>query len=427
MSPRDEHASEPALADLAYASELIPIPVEPAADLGVAIAPAPRTAIGHAPRADIWRAYLDQVAVGYVVYLVGAVTAFLAVVLALTDGQAGLHSSALAAGMVAAGLVGERIDRLFGIRLVHVAALGLLGLAGALLAWAPAFAVTLLGAAAVGTGCGLILGHVNQTLTAGGGTLARVQLSRSTLLAMLSSVTVPLVIGLGVATGLGWQFAVVPSIVLVGIAVAATVGRADRPIDHPTIQGRLPLAYWLRWLLVVLVVAVEFAVVFWGSSLVERRTGVSLADATLTISAYIGGMIVGRLALSTHEVSGREPIWLMRGGIALALVGTLLAWASGGYEASLLAMLIGGLGTGMLFPLGASITLAAAPGQAAIAAPRLVLASGVAILVAPLVLGVVADATGIMTAWLLIPAICAAALLLTLTLPAARTGGEGRT
>ena len=61
---------------------------------------------------------------------------------------------------------------------------------------------------------------------------------------------------------------------------------------------RLPWAYWLPWMLTVLVIALEFFVVVWGGSLVAARTGVSLADATLTISAFIAGMIAGRAVMS---------------------------------------------------------------------------------------------------------------------------------
>jgi hypothetical protein len=79
-------------------------------------------------------------------------------------------------------------------------------------------------------------------------------------------------------------------------------------------------------------------------------------------------------------------------------------------------MFVGGLGLDVLYPLAAAIALATAPRQPAAAAARLVLASGLAILVAPFVLGVAAELTGVATAWLLIPAIYLAALALTVPL-----------
>ncbi|MFV2064677.1 MAG: sugar MFS transporter [Chloroflexota bacterium] len=408
-----------AVADAVYATELTTPaagePSVPATDREQVLAAA---SSGPASSADVRRGYLDQAVVGYLVYGVGAATAFLAVQLSLSDTQAGIYPSAFAAGMVLAGLLSHRLDRLAGMKAVHFVALGLLGLAAVLIAWAPAFEVTLGGAATVGLGAGLLLGHVNQMMAAGGGALARVRIARSTLVAMLSSVTVPIVIGIGVATGIGWQLGFVPAVVLVGWALVTTRGFVDRPAPSALERSRLPGSFWLAWVLVVLVVAIEFAAVFWSSTLVERRTGVSLAEATLVISVLIGGVIAGRIGLSSHAISGRDPVWLMRGGIIVAMIGLLVPWASTSFEMAMLGIFIAGLGLGVLYPLAASITLALVPGHPQRASGLIVLASGLAILVAPLVLGVIADVTSVVSAWLLIPVICLAALAL--TLPVAR-------
>ena len=179
---------------------------------------------------DVRRSYLDQAAIGYLLYLVGAVTAFLAVALTLSDGQAGLHSSTMAVGMIGASLVSHRLDHRLGVRAVHFAALVILALSAVLIAWAPAFAASLAGAAGVGLGCGLLLGHVNSATTASGGVRALIQFTRSTLVGMSLSVTVPVVIGIGIAIGAGWQFVVVPGFLLLGIAALATgVATIGRP------------------------------------------------------------------------------------------------------------------------------------------------------------------------------------------------------
>jgi MFS family permease len=369
---------------------------------------------------DVRRSYLDQGAIGYLIYMVGAVTAFVAAALALSDAQAGLHSSAMAVGMIGASLSSNRLDHRFGIRAVHFTALAMCLLAVLLMAWAPAFAATLLGAAGVGLGCGLLLGHVNAAVSVGGGVLALIQLTRSTFVSMLLSVTVPVVIGLGIAMGVGWQFVVVPVFGLVGIAAWATRSRDDRPHGTTSIEGRLPREFRLPWLLTVLVVCLEFGILFWASTVVERSTGATLADATLTISVYIGGIIVGRGLLSTHAVGRNDPVWLLRGGLLLTFLGSTLVWMSPSFEFATGAMFVCGLGLGMLYPIAGSITLATAPHLPAQAASRLVLASGVAILVAPFILGIVADLTGVVTAWLLIPGLCVVSALLTVPVARAR-------
>ena len=80
----------------------------------------------------------------------------------LPDTQTGLHSSLLALGLLGAGMVADRLDHRAGPSRVHTASALVAALAVALLAWAPALAVTLAAAAMVGLSCGVFLGHVND-------------------------------------------------------------------------------------------------------------------------------------------------------------------------------------------------------------------------------------------------------------------------
>lgn len=366
------------------------------------------------------RAYLDQAVIGYLLYGVGAVTAFLAVALSLSDAEAALHSSLLAIGFVIAGLGGDRLDTLIGPRGSHVLAYLLLAAACVSLATAPAFVVTLAGAGMVGLGSGLLLAHINRTLTRGGGSLARVRMGRAALVAMVGSMSVPVVIGAGENSGLGWQLAFVLAGGLIAAGLWATRGHRQLVPQGDVVPGPLPRRYWLAWWLIVLVVSVEFSIVFWASTLVERGVGISLGDATLVATGFYVGMATARVGLSLHVVGDRDPIWLMRGSLAVALAGSLLAWSAGSVGIAALGIYLGGLGTGFLYPLGVSVALALVPGIQDRASSRLILASGVAILVSPFALGVAADVAGVAVAWLLVPAFCLAALALSVSVGRAR-------
>ena len=60
------------------------------------------------------RAYVDQAAVSYSFYVVGASAAFIAAALSLSETEAGLHSSAMAVGMIVAGVgIGNTIPQIF--------------------------------------------------------------------------------------------------------------------------------------------------------------------------------------------------------------------------------------------------------------------------------------------------------------------------
>ena len=371
------------------------------------------------PAADVRRAYVSQVAISYSFYVVGAATAFVAATLSLSDTQAGLHSSAMAVGMIAAGSAGERFDRALGVRRVQHSAMAVLALSLVALAWAPALWVTLAGSLGIGLGAGTMFGHVNQTLGAGGGVTARVRLTRGALVAKSSQLMVPLAIAVGIAVGLDWRFVVVPVLVFVGLLAVWMRRSADGAIVHADL-GRLPWAYWLPWILTVSVIALEFFLLVWGGPLIERQAGVSLADATLTISALIAGMIAGRALMSLAAMARLDPMLVIRGGIVITFVAVLLPWWSGEYLLGAAGMLLAGFGIGILYPPAASIALAAVPGQPAAASSRLTLAAGLAILVAPLLLGVIADVSDIATAWLLVPGVCLAVLLLTVPVERAR-------
>ncbi len=369
--------------------------------------------------AELRRAYVDQTAVSYSFYVVGAATAFVAVALSLSETEAGLHSSAMAVGMIVAGLAGDRFDGSAGVRRVHLAAMALLAVSLVGLALAPALAVSLAAALGIGLGAGTMFGHVNQTLGAGGGASARVQLTRGAFVAKVSQLMAPVAIGIGIALGFDWQFVILPVLVLLGLLFVWSRSDGTGAAAHVQL-GRLPWAYWLPWMLTVSVIGLEFFVVVWGGTLVGEKTGVSLADATLTISAFIAGMIAGRAVMSVRAMGRLAPMLVIRAGIVLTFGAVLLLWLSGSYLLSVVGMAVAGFGVGILYPACASMALAAAPDQPAAASSRLTLAAGLAILVAPLLLGVIADLSDIGSAWLLVPAVCAGVLLLTVPVERAR-------
>jgi hypothetical protein len=290
-------------------------------------------------------------------------------------------------------------------------------LACLLLAWSPALAVTLGGAAIVGLTAGILLGHVNAELARGGGPDAQLRLTRANLLAMLSAQAVPLVIAGALAIGVDWQLVFVPALILLGLAIVGAQAGAGST-EHPPRGGPLPLGYWLRWCLLAVVVAIEFAVVFWGATLIERRSRASLGDAAVAGSAFFAGMIAGRSALSLRAAGHWPPMLVVRVGLVAGVTGALLAWAANDPLGGAAGLFVVGLGIAGQYPLVASMTLAAGSASPATAAARMTLATGVALLLSPLILGAIADARGVEGSWMLVPALCVAALVV--SVPAAR-------
>lgn len=410
-------------------------------------APGPRHTIrrvqhgaeGLPGRRPTWTAYAYLSVFGFYLYTIGALTPYLRDALGLSDAQAALHPSAMAIGMVSAGTVADVFERRLGTRAAGVLSVALVGVSGAALASVAAFPVTLAGAFGLGLGGGAILSAVNQALGRPGGALAERRFARANAWAILVSLFAPVSVSALASSPLGWRVVpvlpfLVPAMFEIagglsseeGGAPASPASTSADPGDGPRAPGgrqnpvasRLPRGFWIAWAFVIVAVSIEFSYVVWGSSVVVRRTGVSLEAATAIASLFIAGMLIGRLALGAGVVgTARHRRWLDL-ALLVTAVGGVIVWLSAITIASAAGLLLAGFGTATLYPLG----MAAAIGRAGDAAPaagaRLTLASGLAILVAPLALGAISDAFGVVAGWPLVVALCAVGWLVRRAAPA---------
>jgi MFS family permease len=347
---------------------------------------------------------------GYLLYGIGSATPYLRADLHLTDFEAGLHASALAVGVLAAGFSADAIGRVIrpgGLFDLAVASF----VAGiVLVALAPFLAVSLLGAFLLGLGGGTLGTQVNLHLVRSGGGDSRRLMGQANAISMLTAACAPLVIGLAVSGLHAWRAALLLPIVafLILTALRPRDSSRSRPVRPP--RATLPSAYWFAWLLLVLGVSIEFSFVVWGSTIVGRRTGVSDADATLLASLFVAGMFAGRAAIGRGFGGRRSPRLVLSAGLAMAMLGAALVWISTTPAVSALGLFLGGLGTSALWPVGLTVAFASSPGAQLEASARATLASGVAVLVAPSALGLASDVVGVMSAWLIIIALGAVAL-----------------
>jgi MFS family permease len=373
---------------------------------------------------DAWPSYAAIAAVGYVVYGVGAVSPYLRTQLGLTDAEVGLHSSAMAIGLVLSGFLAAALDRRLGEVTVRGAGVATLAVAVIVLAVGPALGATLGAALLVGLGAGTLLGYANALLARPGGRLARVRVARANVWAMVSAFVCPVVLASASGSGLPWGLGLLPALgLLVIVALDLRAGprlvRASRTGD----KASLPLGFWLAWAFLVSVIAVEFSIVFWGATLVERQTGVTTEVATLLGGLFLGGMFVGRLGQSRGLGTGGDIRRSAATGVVLAGTGASIAWVSTEPMVSGAALFLAGLGVAGLYPLGVAAALGAAPGRLTLAGTRVTLASGTAILIAPLALGAAADAAGVPVAWGLVVGLSLVALALVTVLPAGSPDG----
>ena len=365
-----------------------------------------------------WSAYAYLCVVGFLLYAIGALTPYLRDELHISAAAAALHASLLAIGVMAAGTTADAIERRLGRRNTGILATGLVVAGAVAVMVGGTLPVTLAGACAVGFGAGAMLVPLNLVLASPGGVVAETRFARANAWALLAALLAPLLIAAMAASALGWHAVLlVPIGAAIALQVAGGLPSAGRRAA-PTGSRSLPRAFWIAWLYVVSVVSIEFAYVVWGSSVVAARTGVSRETATALATVFLAGMLAGRIALSAGLVgSARWRHWT-DAALAIAAAGGVVVWLATTPVASAVGLFVAGIGTASLYPLGMATALERAGDAALAAGARLTLATGVAILTMPLLLGAVADNVGVVAGWPLVIGLCALAFVL-LRVPAA--------
>jgi fucose permease len=354
--------------------------------------------------------------VGYFAFMetvLGPIMPFLRTELGLGYTTASLHFSAFALGAVLLGLFGDKILGRFG-RLASLWG-GAFGMtAGAVfLILVPSAFGTILAALAMGL-CGVLLLITSQALLSDRhGEWGSVAVTESNVAASACSISAPLLVGASAASGLGWRAALVlPVAALILLATGFFLRPPDLPrkaADDGAPSGDRGLSprYWAFWALVTLGVASEWCVAYWGADFLADGTGLTRPAAATSLTAFFAAMLLGRIA-SSRLARVLPPVALLAASLCLSLVGFPLFWFSPGSAFTLAGLFITGLGIGGVYPLGVSAAIAEADNTDA-AAARLAVGGGGAILVAPLVLGALADRFGIGSAFgIVIPMLLAA-------------------
>jgi fucose permease len=248
-------------------------------------------------------------------------------------------------------------------------------------------------------------------------------LNRAHLASVVGSLAGPLILSVAAAT-IGWWYGTlvpVPFVLALAFVTPGSPAR-DQPVEAGTREPPLSRAFWLSWLFLALCIGAEFSYVVWGAQVVSARTGISTEAATGLASAFVAGMVGGRLVASTMHLDPRRQLAVLRLGTALTLIGALVTWAAAAPQLAALGLLLGGLGMSSIYPYGASLALAHAWDAPVRASARLTLASSSSIFAAPLVLGLVAGSAGIVGAWVILVVLLVVALILVLRVGAPATG-----
>ncbi len=360
-----------------------------------------------------WYAYLLLGAFTYLVSMQGNILPFLRADLDLSYRMVSLHTSALAAGMLAVGLFGERLTRWLGrggiLRLgIAGSAVGAVFLCLAPAAWASLASCAFLGlfAAFIPTAVSALLSDIHRDQR-------EVAMSEANAVAYAFAVAVPLIAGLLVAAGWNWRL-----IPLAGAATGAAIVLAfmRTPVPDATCEDAaagahtvLPVSFWFYWLTLGLGVAVEFSVLLWAPVYLEKVVGLAAGAAATGAIAFFIAMLTGRV-VGSWLVRIADPRLLFVAVSATTLIGFAVYAATGDPAISIVGLFILGLGISLLFPLTMGLALDTAGPASDHASTRLILAPAIAVIVSPPLLGVLADSAGLGVAVTMTPALMIVAL-----------------
>jgi fucose permease len=350
-----------------------------------------------------WIAYAMLAWFAYLQAAPGLIVPHLRDELHLSYSAGGLHVAGFATGSMLAGFSAGSLERRFGRKALFWLSAAGMGAGAALLVAGRAEPITLAAMLVMGTGGGLLLITVQALLSDLHGERRTIALTEANVAA--SAAYVVLIGGLGLAAALnaGWRAALL--VVLVLPPLAYFFARRE-PLAAPPpprrVRGALPARFWVAAAMLFCTTSAEWCITGWGASFVRDAARVSTDTGVTLMGGYFAGVLIGRTAGSVlaRRFSAHR---LLAGALALTALGFAILWPATSPATALAGLLVIGVGLGNLFPLGLSVTVGLAPGNAQLASARIALVSSSAVLLAPLTVGALADATSITSALAVVP------------------------
>ncbi|MBI5928749.1 MAG: MFS transporter [Chloroflexi bacterium] len=354
-----------------------------------------------------WLAYFMLAFFSYMVSTRGPFIPFLRDELNLSYSVAGMHLSAFAIGMVLAGLTTDRLARRYGRKWVFWVG------GGASIVFTGIFLVVHQPVLTIGSTffqgltSGWLLVTIQATLSDHHGEKRAIAITESNIAASASAVLAPLAVGTFEDIGMGWRMALVVGMITWGLAalwwhnveIPPTQQVVKKATEH---HLPLPSVFWAYLGVIFLGAVIEWGIIFWGADFLEKNVGLRATTASTMMTIFFLAMVIGR-TIGSRLSRSIDVKHLLLMAYGLLVIGFIPLWLAPTPAISLIGLFIAGLGVANGFPLTLSAALGMVPPpETDRASGRISFIAGLAIFLGPQVLGVVADISGIRTAYGLI-------------------------
>ncbi len=342
-------------------------------------------------------------AYAYWLYAFGPALSLLRGELHLSYTVIGVFSALWSGGAALSGAIFAPLVRRAGRRLtlwisatVASAGAGLFGLTHTV-------ALGLVGAALLGLAGTTLLSVAQSVLADEHGDRRDRALVEANVAAAGCAVVAPLLLGALAVTPLGWRWNfALPALAFAGLALLyrrLPLSVAPHPDGHVTGgRGSLSARCRVAVVLVALGIAAEFCMIYFGAEQVQS-TGLSAASAATALGALYGGILAGRVAGAALTARPGRTVVLLWASLALTMIGFLGFWLTDRPVVAVVGLLVAGVGIANLYPLSLALALAAAGGHTDAANALTQLTGGIAVVVAPYLLGTLADHSGLHAAF----------------------------
>jgi predicted MFS family arabinose efflux permease len=328
---------------------------------------------------------------------------------------ASLHFMVAALCSMAGAVISAAVVKRFGRRRTMYASLTMVSLALLAFCLAPTVVLTLIASAAFG-----FAGPFALVLTQAE-VLDRHTHHRATAMAELnlvvSAALVAATLGVGPLVALtdSWRIALMfPVSITFGTFIALKgleFADAARPKGVRS-RRRMTRLAWLFCLILVCSTGFEWSYGYQGAEFLYQVGGVSKETAATLMTLYYVGTVVSRVALI--RAVRKVPIpQLLLASFVIALAGFLLLAGGPSIEVKVLGLLISGLGIAITYPMVITLAGAAFADATDWIIAKLYVAGGLAIAVAPFLVGALGDQFGISRSFWVLGAMCLVGLLLT--------------